>query len=458
MISRDGIAYLETARQFAAGDPAAIQRHTAPGFPLLVSLVGRGVGVSETEAICVAAACGVVSVIGLALLAHQWGGAVAARLAACLVAFLPLQAELGGEILSEPLLLATLPLTLLAFTRLAESRTALAGAGWGLAAGLAGGVGYLARPEGILVLVAGGGALLFGRKSVPWRRRARDVFWLAWPALLVVGAFMIAIRGEAVLGGSQADAWKLTLKRNLGYHLSQLTFGTAFSHLVEQVRRVAQAFLPALGFGLALWFGRARSSSTTTDAKPGEGSLVGRLLLGTALALLLAYVAIRPDRRYAAPLTLLLAPFLAGAGARWLRGASRGERRTRLVLLLVPLLGASLILTLRPRRAAKASYRLAGEALKRRGARRVLAHDSRAAYYGDAEPLQLLWLLPDTPRAPKDLARVARELGADVIVLVVERPEDRVRADGLGAILARPGVPIQADGGVPLRLFWVVGE
>lgn len=475
MISRDGIAYLETARQFAAGDLVAFQRHTAPGFPLLVSLVGRVSGVGEDQAIAVAALCGVASVLATALLCHRLAGPSAARLGACLAAFLPLLAELGGEVLSEPLFLATLPWTLYALAKLAGPRSAQAGAGWGLVAGLSGGLGYLARPEGILVLVAGAGLLVVARRGVPVRRRISDLAWLAWPALLVVLAFMIAIRSEGVLGGSQAGAWKLTLKRNLGYHLSQWSLGAGLANLGEQLRRLAQALWPALGFGVALaclgrrrWAassgavpedGRAADESAdlaSPEHLSGEGpAIVRQLLVGTALALLAAYVAIRPDRRYAAPLALLLVPLLGEAGARWLRDREPAARRGRLALLLVPLLVTSLVLTLRPRRAAKASYREAGRALKERGATRVLAHDSRVAYYAEAQALELIWLLPDEPREPVAIARVAHEQRADAVVVLVRDSAEVERAEALGLILGRPGQAVQAAGGLPLRVYWL---
>jgi 4-amino-4-deoxy-L-arabinose transferase-like glycosyltransferase len=459
VITRDGIAYLETARQFAAGDPMAFQRHTAPGFPLVVSVFGRGFGVGEPQALVVAALCGALAIVGVALLAFRLGGRRAAILAAVLTAFLPLLVELGGEVLSEPLLLATIPWTLWALARLAGPRSAWAGAGWGALAGVLGGLGYLARPEGILVLVAGGGLLLIGRRGVPWRRRLADLAWLSWPALLVVVAFMVAIRSESVLGGSQGGAWKLTLKRNLGYHLGQWTLGMGAANLSEQLRRLGQALWPALGLAPALvWLWRRPAAGEAAEAEEEvqtARALVRRLLWGSGAALLTAYVAIRPDRRYAAPLALLAIPLLASAGARWLEGTESGARSRRWAVVLVPLLAASLGLGLEPRRAAKAGYREAGRVLAEHGASRVLAHDSRAAFYARAQALELIWLVPQEPRSPEAIVEAAQRERADSLVLVEEDAEDRARVAAVSRLLGTPGQRVEVSGAVPLRVFWL---
>ena len=469
VISRDGIAYLETARQFAAGDLAAFQRHTAPGFPLLVALVGRVTGVGEAQALALAALCGALSVVGAALLAERLAGRRAALLAAALTAFLPLLVELGGEVLSEPLLLATLPWTLWALARLGGPRSAREGAAWGLVAGALGGLGYLARPEGVLILVAGAGVLLCLRPGVLWRRRLADLAWLSWPALLIVVGFMVAIRSESVLGGSQGGAWKLTLKRNLGHHLGAWTLAGGASNLGEQLRRLGQALWPALGLlpalvwsargGLRRAQGEPLGAGASAPQRELTGLLLRRLLWATGAALLTAYVLIRPDRRYAAPLALVVIPLLAAAGARWLEeGQAAREiarRRRRWAVVLIPLLGASLALGVRPRRAAKASYREAGRLLAERGARRVLAHDSRVAYYARARALELIWLVPEEPRAPAAIVRAAQVERADALVLVEEDVADRARVARVGELLSQPGQKVQARGAVPLRLFWL---
>ncbi|HBP18983.1 MAG TPA: hypothetical protein DEA08_14505, partial [Planctomycetes bacterium] len=104
------------------------------------------------------------------------------------------------------------------------------------------------------------------------------------------------------------------------------------------------------------------------------------LLGALGLALLSAYTLVRSDPRYAAPLLVLLTPPLAAAAAAWTRG---GPRRLRGLALALTLLGVTI--GWRPPRHEKTSYRLAGETLRTWGARRVLAHDSRGAYYADAE-------------------------------------------------------------------------
>lgn len=467
VISRDGIAYLESARRFLALDPSAFKRHTAPGFPLVVGLWGQLAGVSEAQALVIAALCGGLSVIALGLLAGRLGGARALRLGAALGAFLPLLAELGGEVLSEPLFLAALPWALYALLRLASpERGPAGGLGWGLLAGLSGGLAYLTRPEGILILLAGAAVLIGApRPGVSWRRKAADLAWLTWPAALLVVAFMVAIREEAVLGGSQGGAWKLTLKRNLGYHLGLLSPSLALSHLGEQARRCAIALLPASGFLAA----SACASRAAGRGEPALGSALGSadarllrwLLTATGLALTSAYVIVRPDRRYAAPLALLcLSPLAAGA-ARWL-GRAPGAR-VRALLLVGTLAALALPLTLRPRRAAKLSYRLAGERLRELGARRVLAHDSRAAHYAGAEALELLWLDPReaSPEgasggAGAGIAALVSRVQADALVLVVETPAQAAEASALGALWGDPGERIAPPRSVPLRL-WVRG-
>ncbi|MGE4163897.1 MAG: glycosyltransferase family 39 protein [Vicinamibacterales bacterium] len=478
VIERDGVGYLGTAARFAALDwSGGFTRHTAPGYPLAIGLLARALGrpPGEGVALAVSAASGAAATLLAGLLARGVWGRLAGRLAALMVALLPLLVRLGGEVLSESLFLALALGALLATERLLSAASSPARRlPLAVAAGLLVGAAYLTRPEGVLVLVAIAGvvALAPGRAL---RRRAADLGGLALPGLVVVLLFAAQIRDRAGLAGSQRGEWKLTLKRDLGLQLAAATPGRVAEHLGRQALHTAEALawalpLLALAGAGALARARPRGGAAGADSQEGArrqgGARPARqrralaLLAAPGLLLLAAYGVVRSDPRYAAPLIALLAPAVGAGAAAWLRdraAAGRAERLLRalaLVFALVALAGGW-----RPARADKASYVDAGAALRTWGARRVLAHDSRAAYYAGAEAVELLLALPEARQRadPAAVARVALASGADAVVLAISDPEDaeaRSLSDGLRARWGAP-LEVRRPGAVALDLFRV---
>jgi len=420
VVARDAGGYLDVAARLRAGElSSALAHHVPPGYPLLLVLAG---GDLVLAAWLTALASGLV-VPFAALAAGQRWGPRAAVWAATLAALWPLGIELGSELLSDGPFAAWV-LGALACADRAQLRER--GWPWGLAASLLAALGYFTRPEGLAVLGLVGLALAL---SGVWRRRPRLVAAVAAPALAALVPWLLWIRSRPVLGGSEAGAWKLTLKRNLGERLAILTPGL----VAGRAGRLAVALGVALGpvgwllagWGLVGWArGRRRP----------RGPL---LLFGAAGAsLTLAYLLVRVDARYGLPLAALCLPWL-GREARALARDPRW-RTGLLVAALVVAAGA----TLRPRRADKAPLREAGACLREVGARRVLAHDSRSAFYAGAVAEHLLLHVPDKrEHTPQRVIALARELRVDAVVWRVRDPDDS------GALRGAFGEPVGTFGG-----------
>ncbi|MEZ6188493.1 MAG: glycosyltransferase family 39 protein [Planctomycetota bacterium] len=428
VLIRDGQGYLDVARLLRAGDlPGALGQHVPVAYPLLLVPAGG----DPAAAAWLTAAASALAVPFAALSAGQRWGPRAAVWTAALVALWPLGIEVGSELLSDgPFVAWTLGAVACA------DRARLRGAGWALLAGALGVLAYFTRPEGLLVLGGIGLALCV---SALRRRRLGLLAALGAPGLLGVGPYLLWIRRRAVLGGTQAGVWKLTLKRNLAERLSILTPSLVLRR-AGQLAWFAGAALGPVGAALLAAGAWRRARGPRRPAGPWG------LHLAVAALLVAAYLAIRVDPRYGLPLVGLAWPWLGRTAAELAR-----DRRLRLGLLALLLVCAS-VATLRPRRADKAPLRAAGLALRELGARRVLAHDSRAAFYAGAQPEHLLLHVPDrADQTPTRVIALARELGVDAVVWEVHGPEDRDALRALAPVRARFGDP----GEVQLELYWL---
>jgi 4-amino-4-deoxy-L-arabinose transferase-like glycosyltransferase len=449
VIARDGITYLEAAGAFARGDwGAGLAHHYPPLYPLLTCLVsGLGPGLGERAACLAGALASALAVPAAACLAARAGGRDAGLLAGLLAAVSPMLVWLSGEALADGLylglILAGLASAQVALERESGSAAWLAPAGSGLVLGLA----YLARPEALAVLGAVGLTFLLAPRSAGWPRRFRDLALLGAPALAAGLPYLVWIQEHAVLGGTGAGAFKLTLKRSLGERLGELCPGLVGRRLVEQ----GWWTIKALGLSLP---GLAFAARGARRAAPAARRLM--VLLGTSVAaLLVCYLLVRTDRRYGVHLATLLAP-LAGCGTALLvaacAGDARGRARARLAVALVLVCCAPFAFHTRHR--SKASYRLAGVVVREAGVERVLAADPRAAFYGGATPLHLLHLEPDAAARddPARLTDLARETGATAVVVRVASREQALRWAVMGD-LGWEERRAQAPGGEDLRVF-----
>lgn len=445
VISRDGIAYLELADRVLAGDEDALVRaHYPPGFPALLALLAGPVGLSETSG-AVASAVGSALVIpAVTLLAARAHGRTAGLCAGVLAATLPELVTIGAEVLSDGWYLALLAWTLVLLQRLHERGGPVAGVG----AGLLGGLAYLTRPEALVVLGGAGLGLLVLPRPEARRgpgRRLGDVGWLLAPGLLVVVPYLLAIRAHPVLGGVEgAGTFKLTLKQNLPQYLAAATPWSLLRNAGRLLGRVAVVLAPALPLlALAAWARAPRvGPAGPTRRLLGQVALIAPLLL-------LTFSIIRPDPRFGNQLALLLVPAVGLGLARALRAWRRHRGPAWLPILALVLV--CLPIALRDRHERKATYRDLGALLADERARRVLAEDSRAAFYAGAEDVHLSPQLRGDPAAIVSLASSAR---ADAVVLVARTPEQEATSRAVGDLLEQTPWIVERRGAETLHVFW----
>ena len=209
-MGRDGPTFIWMAQDLSrdfAGTVRAADQH--PGYPMLIlaaQKAGGAFGISSGNAGWALTARGVSAVFGLALVTAVWllgrkvfDGRVAG-IAAVLVAALPMFTETSSNVWSDtPHLTFYLLSAWLVVEGLERRRWA-----WFLGAGVAGGVAFWVRPEGLTPVVVGG-LLLGWRLLRPGEGRARV---LVWGLCLGVGAAALVLPYTAVKG-------RLTAKKDL---------------------------------------------------------------------------------------------------------------------------------------------------------------------------------------------------------------------------------------------------
>lgn len=451
VISRDGIDYLRLGEQLLAGRlDEALAHHYPPGLPALLAAAGALAGrLDEPIALAAVAVASSALVPAVGLLARRAFGPQAGLFAALLAAVLPLAVELGGEVLADGPYLALVAWGLVLVQRALEGDRAAGPCAAGAA--LLGGAAYLVRPEGLVVLAALAAGLALAPRPASARRRALDLLWFALPGALAIAPYLLAIAGRPGLEGGGAGL-QLTLKRDLALRLAELEPAAALARALHVARYGVKALAPALPLlAAAAWLGPRLPAP-----RAAAGRRLAALALLLGLGLLAAFALVRADRRFGLQLALLALPF-AGLGAeraaRWLR-ARRPGGRARLAVALAALL-TCLPFAWRVRHDEKRSYRLAGALLRTAGARRVLAHDSRAAYYAGAVSLPLLVHLPDPAdrlRVEALVAALERE-EADALVLIAEDEPQRALTRAVAERLRVAPIRLQAPDAVPLAVF-----
>lgn len=448
VIARDGIGYLESAGLLLRGEwRAALAYYYPPGYPSWLALWGLPAGALGEELAEVASAVSSSLVVPCAaLLGRRLGGRAAGLYAGLLAALLPLWVELGGQVLSE-----ALHLSLLAGATCCLAR-AFAARGTARSSAAAGGAllvwAYLTRPEGIVVLGVAAACALFAPRARSWRARLADVGWLFAPALALGLPFLLYIQGVDTRIGTGGGRFKLTLKQDMLLVLSQLEAGPYVAKLFDQLR----LWLKALGPGLplvALAVGAALRRRPWRGPRASLGFFCGL----SALGLWGTFAVVRAERRYAAQLAVFSLP-AAGVGAllvlRWLR--RRCARPALVVALFLALPCLPFALATPHRR--KASYRDAGALLAAHGCRRVLARDSRAAWYAGAESLAFLFYFPrGVPPGAREVLDVARRERADAVVLVVRDERGRRLSRDLARLAGRRPLEVRRPGALPLDLY-----
>lgn len=213
LVSRDGLGFIEYATQLLADPAQAMRTHDQhPGYPLLIAatrcLLGTTPGTESPEGWVTAARVPSL-VAGLAVVALVWGltretfPAPVATLAALLAAMLPLLRQNAADALSDtPHLAAYLLATWCALRGWSSPR----GLGWWLATGLASGLAYWIRPEGLTPALVVAGLLVC---QIPLADRA-ERWRLAGAVALVLVSAAALVLPQAMLSGRWAS--KLTNK------------------------------------------------------------------------------------------------------------------------------------------------------------------------------------------------------------------------------------------------------
>ncbi|MCG8592300.1 MAG: glycosyltransferase family 39 protein [Proteobacteria bacterium] len=319
VISNDGPLFLWLAEALAEGRLWDVLAHPYhPLYPGLVA-VGHVLGLPvEGAALAISVLAGGVSVILLYALVRDAFGSAIGLLAAGLLAIHPLAISVSADVLSDGLYLA---LFLAAFWCLWRALERHPG-GWAFATGLAAGVAYLTRPEGLGVALLGcayAGALAL-RGLWSWRRTA------AWGALValgvasVAGPYLVALRWEH-------GHWMLTPKKSVAVWLG----------VTDKAPELGESSIP----GVVPSLPRAGEPARGTPAVR-TSELVGALRagLGTTYWLLLALGLVRirgrPSRR-----GWLLGMLVAGYALVWIALATQSGYLSRRHVLppLVPLFG-----------------------------------------------------------------------------------------------------------------------
>ncbi len=202
--AQDGLKYIRIARQFQSQPWSDVVRgsDSHPLYPALVAAVqpmvacfaGHGQDGWRTSAQIVAALASVALILPIYALACSLFDRRIACLAAALVVLLPRAAELGHDTLSDSLgLLST-------FVALWLGAKALRRGDWrfALGSGLATGLGYLARPEVVLVPLAIGLTWVVGlcRSSRAQALARGPVIALLFAAALAMIGSYTAVKGD----------------------------------------------------------------------------------------------------------------------------------------------------------------------------------------------------------------------------------------------------------------------
>jgi hypothetical protein len=214
--AQDGLKLIHFARQFQTQPWADVVRNADvhPLYPALVAMtepllswwIGPGPDAWRLAAQLVAVLASLGVLVPVYFLTESLYDRRVAFIAAGVLALLPRMAEFGHETLADSLSLCA------TFMALWLAARALSSNDWRLAigAGLCSGLGYLARPEVILVPVVIALAWLVDR--IRPRDGARPLRLLAM--LLMLGAPALAVGGYAAIKGEITE--KLVLRRAVG--------------------------------------------------------------------------------------------------------------------------------------------------------------------------------------------------------------------------------------------------
>jgi len=356
LIAKDGIRYLTMAKQWSAGPVDVIRRNdfhvgysvAVVGVHNLLTSVGfpDGLRLWEVAGEAVSLLSAVAATMALWLFAGMTFDWRVAWVGTLIFSVTRHWAVLGADVLSDSLALAFqlwgVVLALVALRQLYAKRwrvIALAGC-----VGLCAGLGYLVRPESIIVAILAIGLWLVYqvRDRMNWR-------------LTACAAATVLVTAAACMAPYVAIIGRLTKKKHLGDFAISTSSGLHaasvagnFDAVVAVLDKLARAMHPALVVMAGIWIVVAIVSSTRRDhpiarlvARPNWPGLLLILATGAMFLTMMSrmyqnvhYV----SSRHLALMAALLAP-LAGAGAVFVGnmigtvGATRPPARWRIALV-----------------------------------------------------------------------------------------------------------------------------
>jgi hypothetical protein len=207
--SRDSIGFIRIAWRLENENWFEVIPHSAqhPGFPLTVLLMSAPVRwfmsgdlatIMQMSAQLAGALASVLLVLPMYLLGRELFDRRVGFWATLMFQCIPASGRVMGDGLSEGLFLLCASTFLLGVARGLRGPSA----GNFVLAGLAGGLAYLTRPEGAMLLAAAGVVLvclqIVPRGRMPWRQWLRISASLFVTAAVLMGPFMVLIRGLTV--------------------------------------------------------------------------------------------------------------------------------------------------------------------------------------------------------------------------------------------------------------------
>lgn len=271
-IGGDGVAYVVGARSLASGHgysgigPEGDVRPITifgPLFPMILgglALIGIDplVGARLVNALLFGVNTTLIAAILRQCTGRRWPGVIGGLL----FIFFPPNLGLHAAVQSEPVFLALLLLQVTFLIRAGVDDSQR----WPFFAGMAAGLGYLARYAG-LAFVGSGVVTLLCKRKLPWRRRVKAVLAFALTASAPIAAWMAR---NAALAGSAIDRWMEYEPANFAL-LAHLVDQFSFWLLPDRVPLVVRVGVLVVGGALAAWaLTRTRHGSQDRGIGMGE--------------------------------------------------------------------------------------------------------------------------------------------------------------------------------------------
>jgi len=400
-IASDSSFYLETAALLAAGrfEDGLLLRDLHPLFPLLVAWTGPFLGGLEAAAWVISTLASSAAVFPVFFLTRTFWSDGVAKWTAFAYAIHPILALESSDALPTGLYLA------LFLAALAAGASALRSGPWALfpAAGLAAGLAYLTRAEGIvaIALLLAGTVLALARRI---RKGASGREWLAFGAGVLVAAAAFNAVALPYVAWLSRKSGKFAITRKGGTVIVDKALGQD-ARDTDALRKTAPArpYLPTIAkdFSQACFVAHLPflAIGFTFAGRVGGRWLTQAPLLAAGLAALAPPLLLfalnsyfRTSHRYMLAGVTLLLPWMA-AGVLVLVDAARAlaaRRSWPAWLAYVPaalFLAASVGKAVRPRRADEVTFVEAGRWLAAQGSRKVLTTSPKIAWYGRCDPL-----------------------------------------------------------------------